>query len=562
MATIEIKKRDLESLIGRRLTESFLEECLPLAKAELKGYSADTDTLKVELSDSNRPDIWSAEGIARQIKNHISEDVKSYPFFIHKKRPSALIKVSKEIRSVRPYIAASAAIGLKITDDILTGIIQSQEKLSDIYGRRRQMVSIGIYELDRILFPVNYRLVEPEEVSFTPLGMDEKMNLTEILERHPKGIAYGSILRPFKKYPILMDRGEEVLSFPPIINSREIGEVKPSTKNILIEVTGTDLRMVILTINIMSVNLYDRGARIEPVLISYPYPTAFGKEVITPYSMVKPEKVKLKEFSSLLGEGIPVKDLKRHLERYGHKVFISKDSLSISYPPYRDDIMHPVDIIEDVAISMGYDSFKPEMPQDFTVGGLSRIELFSDLMRDYMVGAGFQEIISNILGSREEFLDRMGIEEKVIEIENVMSLSYSLVRNRVLPSLLRVEASSSKAFYPHKIFEIGEVVIYDPKENLGSRTGLNLSALISHPNANFSEIHSYLDLLFYYSGIPYNLEPSDSPIFMSGRCGKIMVEGKSLGLIGEIHPEVLDRWRITMPCSAFEINLDSLLDKT
>jgi len=560
MATIDVKKEDLERLIGRKIGIPRLEEYLTLTKAELKEFNDETGLLKIELSDSNRPDLWSAEGIARQIRVYLSKKPEIYPFFEHRKKPIREIYVSEEMKGVRPYIAASAAVGLKLTEDLLLQIIQTQDKLSDIYGRRRRMVSIGIYELKRILFPVNYRLVKPDSISFTPLGMDERLNLAEILDRHPKGVMYGSIVSPFKKYPILIDSHNQVLSFPPIINSREIGEVKIDTEDILIEVTGMDMRMVILTINILSVNLHDRGAKIEPVLISYPYPTTLGKKVITPFNMVEPMTLSVTEFSKILGEDIKPREIKVYLEQYNHRVSISGDSLTVSYPPYRDDIMHPVDIIEDMAISKGYNRFKPEMPRQSTVGSLSRIDRFSGFIRDYMVGAGFQEIVSNILGSPEEFIKWMGVNEKLIEIENVMSLSYSVLRNRVIPSLLRVEALSSKAFYPHRIFEVGEVVVYEPDENLGSQTRLNLGALTSHIRANFSEIHSFLDILFYYLGISYRLEPSEDPVFMPGRCGDIIVEGRSLGLIGEINPEVLERWQITMPCSAFEINLDSLID--
>ena len=66
MPTIDIKKKDLDTLIGRKLSVEVLEKRLMLAKAELKEYNAGTDDLKVELSDSNRPDLWCAEGVARQ----------------------------------------------------------------------------------------------------------------------------------------------------------------------------------------------------------------------------------------------------------------------------------------------------------------------------------------------------------------------------------------------------------------------------------------------------------------------------------------------------------------
>jgi phenylalanyl-tRNA synthetase beta chain len=175
------------------------------------------------------------------------------------------------------------------------------------------------------------------------------------------------------------------------------------------------------------------------------------------------------------------------------------------------------------------------------------------------VGAGFQEFVSNILCSREELQDALRPAEKLVEVDNVMSLAYSVLRHCVLPSLLNVEAASSKAFYPHRTFEVGEVSLIDPDATLGTRTDLNLAALLSHPGANFSEMHSTLDILLYYLGVENALEPSEHPLFMTGRCGKIVSKGRELGYLGEIRPEVLARRQIGMPCAAFEINLDRII---
>jgi phenylalanyl-tRNA synthetase beta chain len=236
-----------------------------------------------------------------------------------------------------------------------------------------------------------------------------------------------------------------------------------------------------------------------------------------------------------------------------------KGALSITAPPYRDDIMHAVDMVEDYAVSRGYDSFEPVMPQESTVGGLSQIELLSDTVRGHMVGAGFQELVSNILCSLEELEDGLATGEKLVEVANVMSLAYSVLRNRVLPSLLNVEAASSKAFYPHRTFEVGEVAALDAGTNMGTRTDVNLAALIAHPAASFSEMHSTLDVLLYYLGIAYTVEPAEHPLFLQGRCGRVVAGGVELGLLGEVRPEVLERRQISMPCAAFEINLDRLM---
>jgi len=557
--TIDIKKKDLDALIGRKLSIEALEKHLMLAKAELKEHNAATDDLKVELSDSNRPDLWSAEGVARQIRSMLTGKADEYPFFRPGRKATRVIRVSKDMQKVRPFIAACTAQGLRMNEDVLAQMIQSQDKLAEIFGRKRSTVSIGIYELDKIMFPVDYRLAAPGEISFTPLGMEEKLTLGKILERHPKGIQYGGIVKPFGRYPVLLDSMGHVLSFPPIINSAEIGEVKTSTRHVLVEVTGTDQRMVALTLNIIAVSLYERGAEIDPVLVASPYATEMGKNITFPRDTSSPVAVAVERFSRALGEEVAVADLKKRLVSYGHAVKAMKGKVTVTPPPYRDDILHPIDVIEDYAVSRGYDSFDAVMPRQSTVGGLSPLELLSDTARGHMVGAGFQEIVSNILCSREELADALAPGAGLVEVDNVMSLAYSVLRHSLLPSLLNVEAASSKAFYPHRTFEAGEVAIPDQAENLGSRTDLHLGALLSHPAANFSEMHSTLDVLLYYLGIEYRLEPAEHPLFLAGRCGKVVAFSGELGFIGEVKPEVLERRQITMPCAAFEIDLQKVL---
>ena len=559
MPTIDIKKKDLDGLIGKKLNIAALETLLMLAKAELKEYNADTDDLKVELSDSNRPDLWCAEGVARQVRIALSGKPEEYAFFKPGHKATRTIKVAKEMKAVRPYIAACIAFDIRMNEDVLAQMIQSQDKLSEIFGRKRSTVSIGIYEMDKITFPVDYKLAGPDAIAFTPLGMNEKLTLGQILERHPKGVQYGGIVKPFPKYPVLVDSMNHVLSFPPIINSTDIGEVKTTTRNVLVEVTGTDQRMVALTLNILAVNFHDRGAEIDPVMVVYPYATERGRSVTCPYDTSGTVRLSLSKFNAALGEIIPTAELGKRLSSYGHKVKASKGAVSITYPPYRDDIMHAMDMVEDYAISRGYDSFEAVMPQQSTVGGLSRIELLSDAVRGHMVGAGFQEFVSNILCSQGEMADGLAAGDKLVEVDNIMSLAYSVLRNRVLPSLLNVEAASSKAFYPHRTFEVGEVAVLDQRTNMGTRTDLNLAALIAHPTANFSEMHSTLDVLLYYLDVEYTLEPAEHPLFLQGRCGRVMAGDRELGHLGEVRPEALERRQITMPCAAFEINLDRIL---
>ena len=569
MPTISVNRKDLEKLLGRRAPDKELEAWLPFVKGEVKDYDTVTGELRIELQDSNRPDLWCVEGIARQIRCKLEGTPASYAYLKAAKGRRDQVLVEKGLQGVRPFIGACKARGCTVTPEGLAQLIQTQEKLADIFGRKRRTISIGIYRLAPITFPVTYALVAPGQASFRPLGYDDAMSLQEILDIHPKGQEYGPILSGQARFPLLRDAKGAVLSFPPIINSRDIGEVRPGDEDLFIEVTGTDLRMVMLTVNIFAANLHDRGATIEPVDIVYPYNTEMGRTIRMPQAFSRPRTIRRAEIGQALGTELTPREIRASLVSYGYSVTGSGQSLTVALPSYRNDLMHPVDVIEDVAISRGYHTFGPIMPSAFTVGGLSRIEQLSDKVRELMLGFGFQEIISSILGSREDLIARMRLSAghpaaRCIEIDNVMSQTYECLRQWVLPSLLRVETASSRSFYPHLLFEVGEVAVPDPGTDTGVRTEVRLSALLAHAGASFSETHSYLALLCYYLNKPADhLTPIEHPSFIEGRVARIELVGSggasSVGLIGELHPEVLERWQISMPCSMFELTINPLL---
>jgi len=572
MPTITIFKQDLEGLLAapgeapQPITMEQLEESLMLVKGELKGQNPDTGELRIELQDSNRPDLWCCEGIARQIRVKRQGSLARYHFLTTPSKSPKRLNVAPGLEEIRPYVAACSATGYRVTQDGLAQLIQTQEKLAELFGRKRRTVSIGLYRLAAIEFPVSYDLVKPDEVTFTPLGMDTVMTLGEILLVHPKGLEFGGILAGQDHLPVLRDAKRQALSFPPIINSREVGEVRVGDDALFVEVTGTDLSMVILTLNILAANLADRGAVIEPIEVRYPYKTALGKSVWTPQDIGMSRTLPVSTIEQALGQAIGAQEVAKALTAYGYEVTTKGGKVAVTLPLYRQDLMHAMDVVEDVAISRGYGDFSPVMPSQFTVGGLSRIEEVSDRVRALMVGMGFQEIISNILASPQDLRDAMRLEGtewgQLVEVDNVMSQNFSALRQWMLPSLLRVEAASNRAFYPHRIFEAGEVACHDLTQPLGSRTVTVLGGMIAHADAHFSEAHSCLDTLFYYVNQVYSLEPIQHPSFLTGRVGAVVSDGKQVGVIGELHPEVLERWQISVPAVGFEIDLTELADRS
>ena len=561
MPTISVSKKDLESLLQASLSLEELKKSLLLVKGEIK--AVDEDELRIELADTNRPDLLSVEGIARQLRRQKTEDRKQETGISGSPRPSPRsgeIIVDSELKNIRPYIGGFLATGVPIKESTLLALIETQEKLADIFGKRRKDIAIGVYNAKKIKFPVCYRAVKPESRKFIPLsgepqGFDCELNLREILTQHPKGKEYGYILSDCQKFPFLEDEKGNALSFPPIINSKLIGEVKVGLEEIFCEVTGVNLAQLLLVVNILAENFKDRGFKIYPCLVKYPYTTDFGKEVLTPCQFEDVLLVHPNEFEKLLGLKLQKEEIKKHLEQMGYFVETEKDKLKIIPPLYRRDVMHPVDVIEDFAISRGYDSFSPVPLKEFTIGKPCKIERILHKTREIMLGCGFVEIMSNVLTSKESFISNMRLPyEDTIELENPISESYAILRDSIIPSLLQVEAQSSKATYPHRIFELGEVVI----KGDSPKTLIKLAAIIAHSTANFSELHSFLDTLAYYLSFSCQLKKIDHPSFIKGRVGSIVVDNKEVGILGEIHPEVLGNFKIKYPVSAFEFSLSLL----
>ncbi|MCX8013620.1 MAG: phenylalanine--tRNA ligase subunit beta, partial [Rectinema sp.] len=424
--------------------------------------------IKIELNDTNRPDLWTTAGLARQLFIYRTGKVPSYPFFASRRKTQEApyrVVVEKSVRQVRPWLAGFVAKGPAISDALLRDMIQTQEKLAWNFGRKRKGVSIGIYRIALIEWPVRYHGVDPDKVSFVPLQETRTMTLNQILEEHPKGIEYASILKGQPIHPLLTDAKGRVLSYPPIINSADLGAVQVGDTEVFIEVTGSDYPSVALSASIMACDLADMGFEIRNVQVDYEYDTPFGTSVVFPWYFQEEVSVTLEEANRLLGSSLDIQDALASLQRMGLCAY-SEDGVRIKVAPpeYRNDFLHPVDIIEDLMIGHGLGNFPPERPHDFTIGRLTPIERFSRKVKTLMVGLGYQEMIYNYLGSGKDFAENMQIHPALlVKIANPMTENYEYLRNSPLPSLLLTERVSAKASYPHRTFEAGKVAIKDPQ---------------------------------------------------------------------------------------------------
>ena len=564
MPKIEVYRDTLFSYTGFELATDELEEILTIAKAEIDDIDESDGVIKIELNDTNRPDLWSTAGLARQIRSYRTGiGAVEYDFFSSsdgaKSTDDRSVVVDENIRPYRPYVAAFAVTGKSIDEPALKDLIQTQEKLCGNFGQKRKSIAMGVYRNDLIKYPVRYRGADPATTQFVPLQMDRKMNLEEILTQHPKGKEFGPIIDEFPLYPYIEDDSGEVLSMPPIINSAHLGAVEVGDDNLFVEMTGTNLNSLQLAISIVACDLADAGFTILPVETKYPYDTPFGRSVVSPYYFQNSIEADHESIEKMLGLKFESDEIIEALSRMGLSAKDHGNRVSVMVPPFRNDFLHPVDLIEDIMIGHGMDSFEPVMPSDYTAGRLTPEEHFGRSVKNIMVGMQFQEMIYGYLGSRRDFVDRMRVsKEEFVRIANPMTENYEYVRNSILPSLLGTEAVSGHAAFPHAVFEIGKVARIDVTDNQGSVTRNYLGFLVSDRSIGFNEASAHVRVLFYYLNFEYDLVEIEDPRFILGRCAEIRYAGESVGILGEIHPEVLVNWGVTMPCAACEVDLDLL----
>lgn len=576
MPKIEVNEKLFFNLLGQKYDYAKLENRLECGKAELDEkpdmtQNADERVIKIELNDTNRPDLWSTAGIARCLRVHDSGKRGDYTSFLSDKTKTQdaadrVVNVDAVLKDVRPFMTAFVISGKVIDEPMLLDIIQTQEKLCWNFGRKRRSISMGVYRSANITWPVNYKAVDPDKTSFVPLGFEEKMTCRQIITDHPKGKEYGWILKDKNRFPLLVDAKNEVMSMAPIINSATLGAVQVGDKDLLVEMTGTDMPSLLLATSIVACDFADAGYKILPVRVNHPYDTGFGKSIVTPYYFQDTTSASIEAVNKLLGSDFSEEQAIAALAKMDVNATAKDGTITVTPPPYRNDFLHAVDVIEDIMMGEELSSFKPEKPNDFTIGRLSKVTIFSRKAKTLMVGLGYQEMIFNYLGSKRDYIDRMNIDgANVIEISNPMTENYQFVRPSIIASLLGAESVSGNAVYPHKIFEIGKIAYLDESQNSGTQTRQSLGFVTSTGDANFNDAASEVATILHFLDHEYSVSESNDPRFIAGRQANILVKAKdgatkTIGIFGEVHPAVLENWAITVPCFAGELDLESLME--
>jgi len=543
MAIVKFPRKEFEKAVGK--IDEKMQEKISMFGTPLESLS--DDEIEIEIFP-NRPDLYSLQGYLRSFLAFLGKKPGLKSYKVHKPEKNYEVRIDSSVKNIRPYTACSIVKNLNFNDEKIKEIIDIQEKLHLTIGRKRKKLAIGIYPLEHIKLPITFKAEKPEKIKFQPLDFPRELNGRQILQQHPTGRAYAHLLKGKEKFPIFIDSAGEILSMPPIINSEKTGKITEKTKDVFIECSGFDFEILKKALNILVTMLADMGGEIYQMKLHY------KKKEITPD--LKPEKMKISKerINKLLGLNLNDKEIKKLLAKMVHNYIVNKKEVEI--PPYRTDIMHEVDLIEDVAIAYGYSNFVPEIPNIPGIGEENKKEIKKRKIAEILVGLDLLEISTLHLLTKSDLTK--GKIKNTIGVKESRS-DFKFLRPNLLIPALKVLSENVDAEYPQKIFEIGTVFREDKNQESGIKETEHL--VIALTPGNFTQLKQVLEYLARMLGIKIKIEEGEKEGFIDGRTGKIIFEEKEIGIIGEVHPSLLKTWHLKMPLACLEMSLEEIFEK-
>ena len=534
------------------------------------------DDLGIEIEIfPDRTDLLSHETISRAARAFLNSAEYSPDFKIIQGELS--LSVDPSIEKIRPVILGAVVRGVdngtnpEQRDEFIQSLMEHQEKLHMTLGRKRKFASIGVHDLSKLKPPFNVIGVDKNH-AFIPLAEKEEMTIEDILKSHPKGKEYAGLMEGMDKYPVIIDSNDKVLSFPPIINGDHT-TVTENTTDFFIDVTGWDERSCEACLLLICLSLAERGGVVESIQIK----NWDGGISNVPRGDSKIHKVPDKLISKILGIELEKSEIATAIKKMGGKLIESRTVTDgpdkaekwadcvvgekehiIAMPRWRNDIMHPVDLVEDIAIGYGYDN----LPEQLSTVHLDAIPLPSSNLRRRISASlcalGLQETQSLTLSNNRDQFEKLRWQEvgKSTIISNPITQDHTMLRQYILPSLLNLLSANRHHELPQKVHELGTVVRDSRNASRVAwscaEVGGGLSAAKGIASSLLGDLGADLTKVKWMS-----ISEKEGP-WIKGRGAKIMLNGLELGQIGEIDPNVSFQFGLRAPIQAGEFNVDAL----
>ena len=540
MPVVELNYNRLQKLVGGKANKKKIIDTLPYLGLDIEGET--NNEVRIEYSP-NRPDYSTDYGIAMGLQGLLG--IKQGMINLNiKKKENFSIKVDSSVSKIRPYVTGIVAKNGTIDENTLKQLITMQEDLHFGIGRKRKKSSIGIHDLDKVSFPLTYTTTNRKH-KFIPLNSEKDNSIDEILADSEVGKDYGFILGNSPKVPLIVDSTGNTVSFPPIINAA-ITTVTTKTRNLFVEVTGTNKDDIEDMLSVVATILQSAGFELHAVKIS-------GAKNSSPQFKSRKLKIDTELVSNTLGLNLSPSKISASLKKSRLNATVKGKKIECVVPRYRFDIFGPMDLVEEIALGYGIANLEPIMSPSQTLGEKHPTSINLQSIRATLTGLGYMEALNSSLTSKRILYDNTNRDpSKIISVLDSKSLEHTILRDSLLPGLIDSFSKNIHESYPQKLFEIGTV--FSNPSSLSEQT--HLCAVSSHKDANFSEIKSILQsvaqLIF---GKTCETKTATHPTFEKGRFANITIDGKIVGTIGEISQPTKEHFKLREPIVSFELKL-------
>jgi len=543
MPVVELSLSRLQKLVGKKANKKQILDSLPFLGLDIE--SLEGNTVRVEYSP-NRPDYSTDFGIALGLQGilGISKGILRLDI---RKQGNYEIKVDSSTSKIRPFVTGIIARNGSLDNESVKQLINMQEDLHFGLGRKRKKSSIGIHDLDNISFQYT---TTSRDHRFVPLNSTKESSISEILRDSEVGKDYGSILGQSSKVTLITDAKGQTISFPPIINAA-LTTVTTKTKNLLVEVTGIDKQSAEDMLSVVVVILQGAGFQFSQLKVS-------GSKNSTPNFAPRSIALDADPVNKILGLNISGSMLVSCLKKCRLDASMKGKKIQCTIPRYRFDIFGGMDIVEEVALGYGIDKLKPAWPASVHIGEKNMTSEKLDSISRLMTGFGFMETLNSTLTSEQILYDMSNRDSsQIISVTSSKSQEHAILRDSILPGLLENLSKNIHETYPQKFFESGIVFSKDsPIKETAS-----LACVTASEETHFSKIKAVLQSLLR---IGFNIKCetktlSKHALFSQGRVAEIVINGKTVGYIGELDSKVLENFRIRTRVVGFEIKLSGLI---
>uniref|UniRef100_A0A1I8FZY8 Phenylalanine--tRNA ligase beta subunit n=1 Tax=Macrostomum lignano TaxID=282301 RepID=A0A1I8FZY8_9PLAT len=534
--------------------------------AQMGDQLSDAVIYKIEVP-ANRYDLLCVEGLSRALM--VFQSLAQPPLYKAVQPAAGMqqMRVAPSTAQIRPYVVCAMLRNLSFTPASYKSFIDLQDKLHQTICRQRSLVAIGTHDFDTLTGPFLYEALPPSDIVFKPLNQTKEFSAVELMqlysgESHLK--AYLPIIRDSPVYPVIKDANGVVLSMPPIING-DHSKITLNTKNVFIEATATDAHKasVVLDTLVCAFSQYcSEQFTVEAVQVNYPD----GRASIYPSLAYRQVDIQVDYLRKGVGRSdsqLTIDEICNRLTRMCLVAKATSDAtVSVTVPPTRHDVLHPCDVLEDLAIAIGYNNLEMSLPPTLCTGKQQPLNSLTDKLRLEVAFAGFTECLTFALCSEKDISERLRLpldSLPAVRIANPKTLEFQVARTSLLPGILKTVHSNRSLPLPLKLFEIQDVV-YKSTDSSGSAVNSRqLAAVYYGKSSGFELIHGLMDRIMQVLGVPvdqYKLSATEVATYFTGRCANVLYKGSPVGTIGVLHPETLAQFDLTLPASAFVFDVE------